>query len=146
MVTNDHSGVDLVVAAVMIVTPKAAVLVVDDNASRRVALNGMIASSGHEIVEADSGIAAMRCLVERDFAVILLDVRMPVMDGYTTASLIRKRQRSQKTPIIFVTENERDQAAEADGYELGAVDFIFAPFEPVDLRAKVDLLVGTHSS
>jgi CheY-like chemotaxis protein len=124
------------------VTPKAAVLIVDDNASKRLALKGMIAPSGHEIVEADSGIAAMRCVLERDFAVILLDVRMPVMDGYTTASLIRKRKNSETTPIIFVTENDRDLAAEAEGYALGAVDFIFAPFQPVEVRIKVDVFAS----
>jgi PAS domain S-box-containing protein len=124
------------------VAPKAAVLIVDDNASKRLALRGILAQSGHEIVEADSGVAALRCLLERDFAVILLDVRMPVMDGYTTASLIRKRQKSETTPIIFVTAYDRDEVAETDGYALGAVDFIFAPVRPLDLRSKVNVFAG----
>ncbi len=102
----------------------------------------MVAPSGYDIVEADSGMAAMRCLDERSFAAILMDVRMPVMDGYTTAALIRKRKNLDTTPIIFVTENDRDLAAEARGYAMGAVDFVFAPLQPEELRSKVDAMVN----
>ena len=123
-------------------TAKAAVLIVDDNASKRLALKGILAPSGHEVVEADSGIAALRCLLERDFAVILLDVLMPQMSGFETASLIRKRKNSETTPIIFITAFDRNEVNEADGYALGAVDFIFAPVRPQDLRSKVDVFAG----
>lgn len=120
-------------------------MLVDDNASRRQALNGMIARLGYDVVEADSGMAALGCLAERDFTVIVLDVRMPVMDGYTTASLIRQRRNSEMTPIIFATENDRDLAAEAKGHALSAVDFIYSPFEADEVRAKFDTLVSRFS-
>lgn len=117
-------------------------LIVDDDASKRVALKGMIAASGYEIVEADSGMAAVSCVEERNFAVILLDVRMPVMDGYTTASLIRKRKNSEVTPIIFVTAHDRDLVAEAGGFALGETDFIHAPIDPAEVRSKVGVFAS----
>jgi len=115
----------------------AAILVVDDNPAKRLATKAVLAPLGYEIVEADSGLAALRCVMVQDFAVILLDVRMPVMDGFETAALIRKRQQSEMTPIIFITAHGSDDIEQADRYADGAVDFMFAPVPPSELRAKV---------
>ena len=85
---------------------------------------------GYSIVEADSGLAALRCVMAQDFAVILLDVRMPIMDGFETAALIRQRRQSEMTPIIFITAYGSDEIVNTDLYAEGAVDFIFAPVPP----------------
>ena len=89
--------------------PAATILVVDDNASKRVALRAMLLPLGHEVVEADSGRAALRAVLRQNFAVILMDVRMPTMDGYETAKLIRQRGQSELTPIIFFTAYGQDE-------------------------------------
>jgi PAS domain S-box-containing protein len=115
----------------------APVLIVDDNAGKRLALKAVLAPLELHIVEADSGIAALRCVTSQDFAVILLDVRMPIMDGVETAALIRSRQQSEMTPIIFVTAHEDNEIAHTNGYAQGAVDFISAPVVPEVLRTKV---------
>jgi len=81
----------------------ASVLVVDDNAGKRLAVRAMLAPLGHAVVEADSGSAALLAVAERSFAVILMDVSMPILDGYETARLIRRRIESASTPIIFLT-------------------------------------------
>ena len=80
-----------------------AVLIVDDDPTKRLALKAVLAPLGYSLVEADSGRAALRCLLAQDFAVILLDVLMPGMNGFETAALIRQRRQSEMTPIIFVT-------------------------------------------
>ncbi|MEY2451510.1 MAG: two-component system, sensor histidine kinase and response regulator [Acidimicrobiaceae bacterium] len=118
------------------------ILIVDDNAAKRLAVKAVLQPLGFPIVEADSGIAALRCVMEQDFAVILLDVCMPVMDGYETAALIRQRQQSEMTPIIFFTAYGKDDIADIDRYAEGAVDFIFAPVPPNELRAKVSVFAN----
>jgi len=118
------------------------VLVVDDNSGKRLALTAMLAPLHYQIVEADSGIAALRRVMDQDFAVILLDVRMPLMDGVETAALIRQRQQSEMTPIIFVTAHAGDEIVHADRYVQGAVDFIVAPVAPDELRAKVSVFAS----
>jgi PAS domain S-box-containing protein len=117
-------------------------LVVDDNAGKRLALTAVLAPLGYAIVEADSGQAALRCIMAQDFAVILLDVCMPDMDGFETAALIRQRQESEMTPIIFITAFANDEIKNTDRYAEGAVDFIFAPAPPEELRAKVSVFVN----
>jgi PAS domain S-box-containing protein len=107
-----------------------------------VALKAVLAPLGLELVEADSGEAALRCVMERTFAVILLDVRMPEMDGFETAALIRTRRESEMTPIIFVTAFASDDIGPKARYVEGAVDFIFAPVPPEELRAKVSVFVN----
>src|SRR4029077_9866564 len=92
---------------------------------------------GYAIVEADSGVAALRCVMAQDFAVILLDVCMPITDGFQTAGLIRQRRESEWTPIIFITGYANDELTTTDQYAEGAVDFIFAPVPPDELRSKV---------
>jgi PAS domain S-box-containing protein len=113
------------------------ILIVDDNAAKRLALKAVLLSLGYRIVEADSGVAALRCVMAQDFAVILLDVCMPDMDGFETAALIRQRRQSEMTPIIFITAFGSDEIVSTDRYAEGAVDFIFAPVPGDELRAKV---------
>jgi PAS domain S-box-containing protein len=115
------------------------VLVVDDNPAKRLALKAALAPLGYSIVEADSGFAALRCVLAQDFAVILLDVRMHGMDGFETAAFIRQRAQSEMTPIIFVTAYADD---EIDRYAQGAFDFICAPVIPEELRAKVSVFAN----
>ena len=129
-------------------TTKPAVLLVDDDAAKRLAVRAALARLGHPVVEVDSGRAALRAVSARRFAVILMDVRMPTMSGYDTATLIRARSASPMTPIIFMTAFGRDEIETATAYASGAVDFIFAPFAPEALRAKVtafvDLFARAH--
>jgi light-regulated signal transduction histidine kinase (bacteriophytochrome) len=109
------------------------VLVVDDRPDKRLALLTAL-GDGLDVVTAASGDDALRHLLTRSFAVVLMDVHMPGIDGFETARLIRGREQSRHTPIIFVTADDSDVAR---GYSLGAVDFVHAPFVPEILRAKV---------
>lgn len=119
---------------------RSKILVVDDVRAQRLAIEAVLAELGEEIVCVGSGGEALRLLLEHDVAVILLDVNMPGMDGFETASLIRARPRSSHTPIIFLTAHT-DEMAAARAYSLGAVDYIFSPFPPDVLRAKVRVFV-----
>ncbi len=120
---------------------RADVLIVDDTPSKLVALVAIVSGMDLEVVTATSGEQALRQLLKRDFAVILLDVNMPTIDGFETATLIRSRQRSEHTPIIFVTAEANSEAERINGYTLGAVDFIYSPIIPEILRAKVRVFV-----
>jgi two-component system sensor histidine kinase/response regulator len=127
-------------------TPKADILLVDDDATKRFALKSILNPLGQTIVEAASGSDALRQLLRQDFAVILLDVRMPGMDGFEAAQLIRQRPRSELTPIIFVTALDRAETDMGRGYDLGAVDFVFAPVVPAIMRAKVTVFVELYKA
>ncbi len=118
----------------------AAILIVDDNAGKRLSIVAVLEGLGHTIVEAGSGEAALREVMRRPYAVILMDVQMPVMDGYETARLIRMRKDCETTPIIFITAHTQDEA-DTVAYASGAVDFIWAPIVPDVLRAKVAIFV-----
>jgi diguanylate cyclase (GGDEF)-like protein len=131
-----------VVSAVVSAAATLSILIVDDNAAKRLALKAVLHPLGHSIVEADSGLAALRCVMAQNFAVILLDVRMPIMDGFETAALIRKRRQSELTPIIFITAYGSDEIVTTDLYAQGAVDFIFAPVPPDQLRSKVTVFAN----
>jgi PAS domain S-box-containing protein len=122
------------------------VLVVDDQASRLAAMEAALTGLGDdvELVRVRSGRDALRQLLRRDFAVILLDVHMPIMDGFQTAALVRQRKRSERTPIIFVTAYGPNEAQVTRGYALGAVDYIFAPVLPEVIRAKVGVFLELH--
>jgi PAS domain S-box-containing protein/putative nucleotidyltransferase with HDIG domain len=120
---------------------RAAVLVVDDHAGKRLAVRVMLAPLDLAVVEADSGQAAVRAAAQRRFAVILMDVVMPTMDGYEAAKLIRQSSESQDTPIIFLTAFGRDETETASAYASGAVDFIFTPVLAEVLQAKVSAFV-----
>ena len=122
------------------------ILVVDDDATKRFALKAIVAPLGQNVIEAASGADALRQLLRQDFAVVLLDVRMPVMDGFETAQLIRQRPRSELTPIIFVTALDQAETDMNRGYDLGAVDFVFAPVVPGIMRAKVAVFVELYKA
>lgn len=119
------------------------ILVVDDVPEKIVAIEATLAELGQNIVKAQSGTEALASLENDDFAVILLDVNMPEMDGFETASLIREQRRSEHTPIIFITAFN-DDVQMAKGYSLGAVDFISTPIEPDVLRTKVGVFVDLY--
>ena len=124
--------------------PTVNILVVDDDATKRFALKTILAPLGENVVEASSGADGLRQLLRQEFAVVLLDVRMPMLDGFETAELIRQRPRSELTPIIFVTALDQADTDMGKGYDLGAVDFVFAPVVPAILRAKVAVFVELY--
>jgi PAS domain S-box-containing protein len=120
---------------------RVSILLVDDQPNNLLALESILADLGQTLVRAHSGRAALRHLLEADFAVILLDVQMPEMDGFETATLIREREKSRDTPIIFLTALSHSETNVFRGYELGAVDYIFKPFHAEILRSKVNVFV-----
>ena len=117
------------------------ILVVDDNPANLLAVEAALGELGARMVRAHSGSEALKLLLAQDFALILLDVKMPSMDGFETARLIRARRRSSHTPIIFVTAHGRDDREVLAAYQLGAVDFLFKPIVPEVLRAKASVFV-----
>ena len=120
----------------------AAILVVDDNASNLLAIKVALEELDANIVQAQSGPEALRHLLARDFALVLLDVQMPSMDGFETARLIRQRERNRHTPIIFVTAFDHDREDALQAYAMGAVDFLFKPIHPQIVRAKASVLIA----
>jgi len=120
---------------------KAGILIVDDQEGNLRVLEGLLEDLGVDIVTARSGEQALSALLEREFAMILLDVRMPVMDGFETAEMIRKRRRSRHIPIIFVTAVDDDVEHMTKGYSVGAVDYIMKPLNGDILRSKVKVFV-----
>jgi signal transduction histidine kinase/DNA-binding response OmpR family regulator len=124
--------------------PKAAVLIVDDLPEKLLVFQTVLEELNQELVFVRSGSEALREVLHREFAVILLDVNMPDIDGFETASLIRKYRRSAHTPIIFVTAYA-DEMQTALGYSLGAVDYILSPVVPEVLRGKVKVFIDLHN-
>jgi len=124
---------------------KVKILLVDDNPDNLVSIEAALESLNEELISARSGTEALRFLLENDFAAILLDVKMPDMDGFETAELIRSRKRSQHTPILFLTAYHNDEHL-FRGYDLGAVDFLFKPIVPEILRSKVAVFVELSRS
>lgn len=120
---------------------KANILLIDDRVENLIALEAILSRLGQNLVTARSGEEALRCLLNQDFAVILLDVQMPGMDGFETASIIRQRGRSQHTPIIFVTAFSTDDQWQMKGYALGAVDYLLKPINSEILISKVSVFV-----
>jgi CheY-like chemotaxis protein len=116
------------------------ILVVDDSADNRLTLESILTEPGQSVVTAASGRDALRRLLEQEFAVILLDVNMPMMDGFETAAMVRQRKSSERTPIIFITAFS-DETYVSRGYSLGAVDYIVSPVVPEVLRSKVAVFV-----
>jgi PAS domain S-box-containing protein len=116
------------------------ILLVDDTPENLISLEAALDGLGQELVLANSGMEALRHLLDHDFAAILLDVKMPEMDGFQTAELIRSRKRSRHTPILFLTGYKSDEHL-FRGYDLGAVDFLFKPIVPEVLRSKVGVFV-----
>ena len=140
MVTRQRKTRDATVSS----GAKVNILIVDDDPTKRFALRSILEPLDENVVEAASGSDALRQLLREEFAVVLLDVRMPIMDGFETAQLIRQRPRSELTPIIFVTALDQAETDMGRGYDLGAVDFVFAPIVPAILRAKVTVFVELY--
>jgi signal transduction histidine kinase len=120
--------------------PRVKILLVDDREANLTTLESILDDLGQELVKATSGREALRHLLRDDFAVILLDVKMPDMDGFETAALIRERERSRHTPILFLTAHQ-DEEHLFRGYYAGAVDFLYKPISPEVLRSKVSVFV-----
>jgi len=123
---------------------KARILIVDDDERNAFAAVQALAELGHELVVARSGEEALRRLLTEQFALILLDLHMPGMDGYETAELIRSRKRTASTPIVFLTAIFRDEAHVFQAYASGAVDVVFKPVDPFILKSKVTVLVDLY--
>ncbi|MDB6017400.1 MAG: domain S-box [Pedosphaera sp.] len=123
---------------------KVNILIVDDRPDKMLALEAILSSLGQNLVKAQSGKEALKLLLKQEFAVILLDVSMPVMDGFETAALIRTRANTEHTPIIFVTSFNKSDNHIAQAYSLGAVDYILSPIVPSVLKTKVSVFVELH--
>jgi signal transduction histidine kinase len=137
------SSQDLASSGVEMVEP-VKILLVDDQPENLLSAGAVLEMLGQVLILAESGREALRQLLDHDFAVILLDVMMPEMDGFETAALIRQRERSRLTPIIFLTALGRSEEHMLRGYNLGAVDYMSKPFVPEILRSKVSVFVELH--
>jgi PAS domain S-box-containing protein len=122
----------------------ASVLLVDDHEENLIALEATLEPLGLRLVKAQSGALALKALLREAFAVILLDVTMPEMDGFETAAIIKQRDRTRHTPIIFMTAALTDVAGAMRGYQVGAVDFMMKPLDPDVVRAKVSVFVELY--
>lgn len=123
---------------------KANILVVDDKTNNLVAMEALLEENDRNIITATSGNEALGLMLEYDFALVILDIQMPDMDGIETAGLMRQINKTKQTPIIFVTAINKEQQHVFDGYNAGAVDYIFKPFEPLIVKAKVDVLLQLY--
>jgi PAS domain S-box-containing protein len=120
------------------------ILIVDDQEENLLALEAVLEPLGQRLVRARSGEEALRRLLEDDFACILLDVQMPDMDGFETAEFIKQREKTRNIPIIFLTAIDKEAQQVFRGYTVGAVDYIFKPFDPEVLRSKVSVFVDLY--
>jgi PAS domain S-box-containing protein len=120
------------------------ILLVDDRPENLLALEAILEPLGQNLLYAHSGEEALRQLLQHDVAIILLDVQMPVLDGFETATLIKQRERTKHIPIIFVTAISKDEEHVFRGYSAGAVDYVFKPFSPQVLRSKVAVFIELH--
>lgn len=121
------------------------ILVVDDQPGNLLAMTAVLASLDQELVTVSSGREALKALLDHeDFAVIIMDVQMPEMDGYETCAHIKRRPRNRDVPIIFLTAMGVDSEHSARGYAAGAVDYISKPFDPWALRAKVAVFTSIY--
>ncbi|WFE37880.1 response regulator [Micromonospora sp. WMMD998] len=122
-------------------TQSAKALLVDDRRENLMALEAILQGLQVQSVAVESGEAALKQLLVDDFAVILLDAQMPDMDGFETATHIKRRERTRHVPIIFLTAADKDAQLALRGYQVGAVDYLTKPFDPWVLRAKVTVFV-----
>src|ERR1700753_2424386 len=121
------------------------ILLVDDNDNNLLSMEVALEDDNYLFHKATSGREALRILLkEEDFSLILLDVKMPIMDGYETAELIYQRDKLKRIPIIFITAHDYEEAAMFKGYQAGAVDFIRKPFNPEILRSKVAVFADLY--
>ena len=123
---------------------KVSILLVDDHIENLVALEAVLTTLDQNLVRAESGLDALRLLLQQEFALIILDVDMPIMNGFETAAMIRQREKSRHTPIIFLTAINKAEQHVFKGYSLGAVDYLTKPFVPEVLLAKVSAFVELH--
>ena len=120
------------------------ILLVDDRPENLLALEAILEPLEQNLLYAHSGEEALRQLLHHDVAIILLDVQMPLLDGFETAKLIKQRERTKYIPIIFVTAISKDEEHVFRGYSAGAVDYVFKPFSPDVLRSKVAVFIELH--
>ena len=120
------------------------ILIVDDRPENLLALEAILQGLGHELVKAHSGEEALKRLLTEDFALILLDVQMPGMDGFETATHIKQRERTRDVPIVFLTAIDGEAHQAFRGYAAGAVDYLSKPFDPWVLRAKVGVFIELY--
>jgi PAS domain S-box-containing protein len=123
---------------------KVNILVVDDRPEGVLAVQAVLNSPSYNIVTASSGNEALKHLLKDDFAVILLDVQMPIMNGFETASVIKTREKSKDIPIIFMSAINQDEQYVYQGYGVGAIDYLLKPFDPYILRSKVSIFVDIY--
>ncbi|UNO44170.1 response regulator [Streptomyces sp. MST-110588] len=123
---------------------RAGILLVDDMEDNLAALEAVLASLGEPLVRARSGEEAMKALLRQEFAVVLLDILMPGMDGFETASNIKRLDQTKDIPIIFLTGTDSDSGFAFRGYSTGAADYLTKPFDPWVLRAKVSVFLDLH--
>ena len=140
MKTQEASSIERIPSAAM----KASILLVDDRPANLLALEAILDSLDQHLVRATSGEEALEKLQEQEFAVILMDVRMPGMDGLRTAEVISQRESAARVPIIFLTAVPIANADVVSGYARGAVDFLLKPFDPEILRSKVSVFVDLY--
>lgn len=120
---------------------KIKILIVDDRPENLLVLESLIDDPDVELVRATSGDTALAAMFDHDFALVLLDVHMPGMDGYEVAELMRSSKKTRNIPIIFVTAEHKEKAQVFKGYDAGAVDYLFKPLEPIILKGKVDVFL-----
>ncbi|MFD5077895.1 two-component system response regulator [Streptomyces sp. NPDC058371] len=123
---------------------RAGILLVDDMEDNLVALEAVLGSLNEPLVRARSGEEAMKALLRQRFAVVLLDIRMPGMDGFETAANIKRLDQTKDVPIIFLTGTDADAGYAFRGYATGAADYLTKPFDPWVLRAKVTVFLDLH--
>lgn len=124
---------------------KVNILLVDDRPENLLALEAVLASPDYSLLSVTSGEEALKFILQKEFAVILMDVQMPGLDGFETAKLIRAREKSKDIPIIFITALSQTQQHVSQGYAVGAMDYIFKPFSPVVLKSKVEGFVKIYN-
>jgi CheY-like chemotaxis protein len=125
--------------------PKCNILLVDDRSENLLALEAVLAPLNENLVSAESGEEALRHLLEKEFALVLMDVQMPGMDGFETALQIRERAKTKDIPIIFITAISQEPHHALRGYSTGAVDYLFKPFDPWALRTKVGIFTQLYN-
>ena len=124
--------------------PPVEILIVDDRPENLLALEAILEPLGQILIRANSGPDALKQVLAEDFAAILLDVQMPGMNGFEVAEIIKSRERSRTIPIIFLSAISKEDAYVFKGYSMGAVDYVFKPFNPDILRSKVAVFVDLY--
>lgn len=117
------------------------ILMVDDQPANLVSLDAILEAEGRVLLKATSGPEALKILLREDISLVLLDVQMPGMDGFEVAELMRQRKDTQSIPIIFVTAISKEDKYVFRGYQVGAVDYLFKPLDPVILQSKVNFFL-----